>query len=272
MIAAVHSPGGLCKTALVRAYAFAHAGHYAAGGTWELPCEGIAHLGRALARLADDLCLQAVAQQQLGRAITLGDPAKASDDQAEQELLAQLQALAEAHAAAPAQRLCARAATATGQAGDTSTPTPTPTSTRTVTPTPTPIPHLVSPTPPVIAPRLLLMLDTVDPPALLGAQALARLPQAPWLELLVASSTHWPGPSRPRWARVTTAGCGPSSPGCVTTCGTWCCNAPQPCWPAAWAWRSNSKASTARCHAQPRWRRPHSACKRHGWPPSLTMR
>lgn len=161
VIAAAHSPGGLGKTALARAYAHAHAGHFAAGGTWELPCEGVVHLGRALARLANDARLQAFAQR-LGHPLNLTDAAKADDDQALVEVLARLQALTQAHAAALAGSL----RPALGPAGD---------ATDAVAAAPT------------IAPRLLLILDNVDQPALLSAQALAQLPASPWLELLVTT-------------------------------------------------------------------------------------
>jgi len=51
---AAHSPGGLGKTALARQYCHAFAEFYAAGGTWEIPCEGVATLGAALLKLADE--------------------------------------------------------------------------------------------------------------------------------------------------------------------------------------------------------------------------
>ena len=53
LIAAAHSPGGLGKTALARQYAHAYAEFFAAGGMWEISCEGHAHLGDALAKMDD---------------------------------------------------------------------------------------------------------------------------------------------------------------------------------------------------------------------------
>ena len=53
MIAATHSPGGLWKTALASQYAHAYAEFFAAGGTWEVGCEGATALGAVFLRLAD---------------------------------------------------------------------------------------------------------------------------------------------------------------------------------------------------------------------------
>ena len=47
-----HGLGGQGKTALAVQYAYAYAGHYAAGGRWWLTCEGKVHLAEALEPLA----------------------------------------------------------------------------------------------------------------------------------------------------------------------------------------------------------------------------
>ena len=51
LLATVHSPGGLGKSALARQYAIAYADFYAAGGVWELKCAGLGHLSDALRQL-----------------------------------------------------------------------------------------------------------------------------------------------------------------------------------------------------------------------------
>ena len=51
LLATVHSPGGLGKSALSRQYAIAYADFYAAGGVWELKCANLTHLGDALRQL-----------------------------------------------------------------------------------------------------------------------------------------------------------------------------------------------------------------------------
>src|SRR6056297_1825695 len=51
LLATVHSPGGLGKSALARQYAAAYADWYAAGGVWELKCANLSHLGDALRQL-----------------------------------------------------------------------------------------------------------------------------------------------------------------------------------------------------------------------------
>ena len=51
LLATVHSPGGLGKSALARQYAIAYADFYAAGGVWELKCAGLGRLGDALRQL-----------------------------------------------------------------------------------------------------------------------------------------------------------------------------------------------------------------------------
>ncbi|TAD91668.1 MAG: TIR domain-containing protein [Alphaproteobacteria bacterium] len=58
VIGTVHGLGGQGKTALVRHYAHAFAGDYAAGGRWELPVEGKTSLADVLAQLVDRVGLQ----------------------------------------------------------------------------------------------------------------------------------------------------------------------------------------------------------------------
>ncbi|MEM9764800.1 MAG: toll/interleukin-1 receptor domain-containing protein, partial [Pseudomonadota bacterium] len=52
LIGALHGLGGQGKTALSVQYAHAYAGHFAAGGRWQIECSGVPTLAEALSRLA----------------------------------------------------------------------------------------------------------------------------------------------------------------------------------------------------------------------------
>ncbi len=84
MIAAAFSPGGLGKTALARQYAHAYAEWYAAGGTWEVGCEGFTELGAVLLRLADSPLFQRACVLRFDPAtqqpVFLAEPLRLTDD------------------------------------------------------------------------------------------------------------------------------------------------------------------------------------------------
>ena len=55
IVTALQGLGGVGKTALARQYGHAYAGYYAAGGRWEVACEGIAHLAGVFDSLAETI-------------------------------------------------------------------------------------------------------------------------------------------------------------------------------------------------------------------------
>lgn len=159
MIVATFSPGGLGKTAFARQYAHVHADSFAAGGTWEVACEGTTDLGAALLRLADEpgfqrlgasfdppilLVLEQVQRQNYGHAASA--------------VLGYLHTVLKARANALRREI---------------------------------EPHAPRRGPaqfaPIDQPRALLLLDNVDQPALLCAHQTAQLPSAPWLTLVVTT-------------------------------------------------------------------------------------
>jgi hypothetical protein len=163
IIAAAHSPGGLGKTALARQYAHAYADHYATGGSWELRCEGASHLGRVLLQLAQDPVFLRLGDELAAPAPgwRLSEAARQDDAQALAEVLGQLHAVATVRVGR-IQAALRHLPEAHSDADDL-------------------LAHLH------LAPRVLLILDNVDQPALLSAPSLAALPQAEWLELLVTT-------------------------------------------------------------------------------------
>lgn len=150
MIVATFSPGGLGKTAFARQYAHVHADSFAAGGTWEVACEGITDLGAALLRLADEPGFQA-----LGKA--LNPPILLDLEQAQKQdyRLAASAVLGYLHTVLKARANALRRGPAQFA--------------------------------PIDQPRALLLLDNVDQPALLHAHQTAQLPSAPWLTLVVTT-------------------------------------------------------------------------------------
>ena len=158
MIAAAFSPGGLGKTALARQYAHAYAEFYAAGGTWEVPCEGATVLGAVLLRLADDPRFLRLGAE-IGRPLVLGDAQRHDYRLAAAAVFDYLRAVAHDRVAVLREALQIN-------------------------------PERHSPEDslqPIETPRALLILDNVDQPELLGAGQIGELPAEEWLELIVTT-------------------------------------------------------------------------------------
>jgi tetratricopeptide (TPR) repeat protein len=169
MIAAAFSPGGLGKTALARQYAHAYAECFAAGGTWEVPCEGTTAIGAALLRLADSQNFRDLAvldrDPATGASRLLAEPLALSDAQrsdfrlAAEAVLAYLKRVTFARVALVRRQLASH-------------------------------PERHTPTEalaPIENPRALLVLDNVDQPELLDAREIAQLLAEEWLELIVTT-------------------------------------------------------------------------------------
>ncbi len=169
LIAATFSPGGLGKTALARQYAHAYAEFYAAGGLWELPCEGATDLGSVLLRLADS--------ENFRRAALRSD--RASDGQP--EYLVPPLVLEESHrrntalAAEAILHYLKRVTFARVEVLRQELRSPTDRH------APDELPTALE------TPRALLILDNVDKAKLLSASQLSRLPNEPWLEVIVTT-------------------------------------------------------------------------------------
>jgi len=156
MIAAPHGPGGLGKTALARQYAHAYAEFYAAGGTWEVPCEGATTLGAALLKLTEDAGFLRVGAE-LGHPLVLSDAQREDYALAARAVFDHLEAVTHARVDALREELRAH-----------------------------PERHSQD-LPAFEQPRALLILDNVDRPELLGAEEIAQIPPAEWLELIVTT-------------------------------------------------------------------------------------
>jgi hypothetical protein len=174
MVAATFAPGGLGKTALARQYAHAYAEFYAAGGTWEVPCQGATHLGAVLLRLADDpvfkrasvlrFDLASQSSVHVTEPLLLTDEDRADYDRAARSILDYLHRVTLARKDHLLSELGRRVAA--GQA-ERHTPEHEP--------------------PELRQPRALLILDNVDQPELLAAAQVALLPAAEWLEVIVTT-------------------------------------------------------------------------------------
>jgi len=149
LITAAHSPGGLGKTALARQYAHAYADFYAAGGTWELACEGQTRLSDVLLQLAREPKLE----------ILLTEEQRADASLAARVVLHHLEKFSQAGSNRIREHL--RLTTAAAEQSNE-------------------IPQLDTP-------RCLLILNNVDHPELLSADQVALLPAKEWLEILITT-------------------------------------------------------------------------------------
>jgi tetratricopeptide (TPR) repeat protein len=151
VVGALHGLGGQGKTALAVQYAYAYAGHYAAGGRWIIPCEGRRHLSDALEALVPLLGLAIPEPEQgrseeEGRAFTVKaivSALKRRVDDGVSRLPAALAGQMQRH----------------GAGGDA----------------------------PEIAPHILLILDNVDQPDLLSSSEAALVAGAHWLQIIVTT-------------------------------------------------------------------------------------
>ena len=158
MIAAAHSPGGLGKTALARQYAHAYAEFYAAGGTWEVPCEGIKKLGLALLHLADSPRLR-TAGEGLVAPLVLNEDERNSSAKAAEAVFDYLRRLTHARVHRLREELQRH-------------------------------PERHSPDadlPLFEKPRCLLILDNIDQVEMLSAAQAKLIPAEEWLEVLVTT-------------------------------------------------------------------------------------
>lgn len=175
IIAATFAPGGLGKTALARQYAHAYAEWYAAGGTWEIGCEGVTELGLAVQKLAESARFKELALRDRSRAATTSDdyltaPLQLSEVQRANPALALEAVLAYLKRATFARRdVLLDELTRKMHAGEAER-------------------HSNPEDPPELkAPRALLLLDNVDQKQLLSASQLGLLPAEEWLEIVVTT-------------------------------------------------------------------------------------
>ncbi|MCA9032276.1 MAG: hypothetical protein KDA66_15775, partial [Planctomycetaceae bacterium] len=159
MIAATHSPGGLGKTALARQYCHAYAEFYACGGTWELACEGVTHIGAALLKLAERSDFQRLGAE-VGIPLRLPDEVRADYAAVAAEVFDYLRVVTAARQQRVLELLKAHPERHTSSDDD---------------------------LPEIEQPRALLLLDNVDQPELLSAAQAGMFPAEEWLEMLVTT-------------------------------------------------------------------------------------
>jgi tetratricopeptide (TPR) repeat protein len=158
MITTTYSLGGLGKTALARQYCHAYAEFYAAGGTWELSCEGHISLDAVIRRLADEPSFLRVCEE-AGYPLRLTEAQRQDDALARAVVLETLRQVKDARAETLAMSL--------GRHPEHHSP--------------------VGFLPKLDLPKALLLLDNVDRPELLSAREVGNLPAEEWLELLVTT-------------------------------------------------------------------------------------
>jgi tetratricopeptide (TPR) repeat protein len=175
IIAATFAPGGLGKTALARQYAHAYAEWYAAGGTWEVGCEGLTQLGMAVQKLAESERFRELALRDRSRApasaadyltppLSLSEAQRADPALALEAVLAYLKRVTLARREVLVEELTRKV-----QAGEAER-------------------HSRAEDPPELKqPRALLLLDNVDQTQLLSASQLGLLPAEEWLEIIVTT-------------------------------------------------------------------------------------
>ena len=149
LIAALHGLGGQGKSALAVQYAYAYAGYYACGGRWLIGCEGKASLLEVFEILA----------------ALVGQPLSEAERNIEPKVqMALYLSRLRAHTDAGKARIVDLLGR---QGGDWYTP----------------VEHRDLD----IAPRMLVILDNVDQPALLSGNELGAFPKFEWLDFLVTS-------------------------------------------------------------------------------------
>src|SRR6056297_4056495 len=152
LLATVHSPGGLGKSALARQYAIAYADFYATGGVWELKCAGLGHLGDALRQLEQ--------QEELREHnFSLEEVREESPDEQARSALAQLKRITQSRRDTVNEQL------------------------RNLEDRPTPEDQLEA----YESSRCLLILDNVDETELLAADQLGLIPSEDWLSVIITT-------------------------------------------------------------------------------------
>jgi tetratricopeptide (TPR) repeat protein len=151
VVGALHGLGGQGKSALARQYAHAYAARYAAGGRWELNCEGQTELDKALLPLIGLADLRPPPE-------TAGLTADDARAQTVRHIVNELHDRAQRRIPELRQELMTH-----------------------------PARESVGDATPDIGPDVLLILDNVDHPALLAASQRAALPETKWLHLAVTT-------------------------------------------------------------------------------------
>lgn len=172
VVTALHGLGGQGKSALARQYAHAFASYYAAGGRWEVECEGLG-TGLSEESLKDRCTLLALAFDRLIERMLIrdlgNDPRYArlrlSPEQDRLPAKERLQAMLLRLKAFTINGWDERLAALRAQVGETHGDWPTE----------------------VPEPRILVIFDNVDSPNLMNADAVAALHNLEWLEIIVTT-------------------------------------------------------------------------------------
>lgn len=171
IVTALHGLGGQGKSALARQYAHAYASYYAAGGRWEVGCEGLA-TGLTEETRADRFALFALALERLVERMMIRDPGG-------DRRYARLRLSLEQQRLAPQERVWAmlarlRAFTEQGWPDR-------------LAALRAEVGEVHGPWPDQHPPRMLVVFDNVDSPGLLHADVLAALQAPDWLEMVVTT-------------------------------------------------------------------------------------